>query len=544
MPKRTPSPWKHPKHGTYYIRIEVPADLREAIGRRWIKKSLRTSLLKEAKPRFAEEWSRVSALFEAHRDSHQLTFKDADILASRFHLDELEKLNTVADWSVYVGMVQERDPETGEVYEDVYPLDDFTNDFSFALKHNSQRLMEELEGDSADKLLIASGYKINKGHPTYHYLLRQVCYSRLEVQRKAVQAYKGRWRPTKPDKLVVDLLSSERSPANRQQVSRAAMGPSGNTLSDLIESYIYHGLEQGQWADRTLSEVRLVLDGFKSYMGGERNPESITREDFREFRSNLARLPSRYSNSDKYKGLTLRQIADKAARDGAKTLSPATLYKKFTFVVSLFKFALLEELVTTNRAASLNKKVEQVDAKPVFSDPDIQKVFNHYSDRKSANYWIPRIALLGMRQGEICQLHRRDFKKFEDIHYIELGADKQLKNKNSRRKVPIPDFLLNSGVLEYVESRRGKLFDVNQAYYSKEFNKVMERLGLKPKNFHTFRHTFRARLRQADISAEAANLLGGWASETYSTGDHYGNDYLSFLERLHHAINSLSYDLE
>jgi integrase len=524
-----PSPWRHPQHGTYYIRIEVPADLREAIGKRWIKKSLRTSILREAKPRFTSELERVHALFESHRKQHTLTFEDAEILASRLHRAELEGLNDVTNLEQYIVVETERDPDTGELYENPIPYSDFdTSGIPFAVRHNAKHLMEEQVGKEVDNLIVESGYKVNKGSPSYH---------RLDVDREAVKAYQGRWKRPKTDKVVDTPLSSERAVTIPQ---RATEGQ-GISLTNLIESYIAHGVELSQWTDRTLTEVHLVLDGFKSHIGGGVDPESITRQQFRDFRILLSRLPGRYSNSDKYKGLTLQQIVAKTAKDGATTLAPATVYKKFTFIVALFKFALLEEIVTANRAAAINKKVEVTETKPVFTDSDIQRIFDHYSDRRDSTYWIPRLALLGMRQGEICQLQSQDFKQFDGIHYIELGPDKILKTKNSRRKIPIPDFLINVGLLEFVERKNGPLFTVNREYYSKAFNKTIKEMGLKPKNFHTFRHTFRARLRQADVSIEAANLLGGWANSAYSTGDHYGREYRAFLERLHKAVNALEY---
>jgi integrase len=65
-------------------------------------------------------------------------------------------------------------------------------------------------------------------------------------------------------------------------------------------------------------------------------------------------------------------------------------------------------------------------------------------------------------------------------------------------------------------------------YYSDPFQKWFGRFltkanAKKPKtSFHSFRHTFRDALREADISAERVKALGGWANT--ETQEDYGSD--------------------
>ena len=59
--------------------------------------------------------------------------------------------------------------------------------------------------------------------------------------------------------------------------------------------------------------------------------------------------------------------------------------------------------------------------------------------------------------------------------------------------------------------------------FSKWFANFLDKVEIKDnrKNFHSFRHTFRDGLREAEISQERVRELGGWSSG--STEDDYGS---------------------
>ncbi len=61
------SPYKHPIHGTYYLRVAVPHALRSSIQKTMIKKSLDTKDYWLAKQRFSVAYVEVMSLFHQHR---------------------------------------------------------------------------------------------------------------------------------------------------------------------------------------------------------------------------------------------------------------------------------------------------------------------------------------------------------------------------------------------------------------------------------------------------------------------------------------------
>ena len=68
------------------------------------------------------------------------------------------------------------------------------------------------------------------------------------------------------------------------------------------------------------------------------------------------------------------------------------------------------------------------------------------------------------------------------------------------------------------------------------FAVILERAGVKGDyTFHSWRHTFRTRLSEAGVSAEAAKRLGGWTVD--ATAEHYNHD--TMIGELRKAVGSI-----
>ena len=80
-------------------------------------------------------------------------------------------------------------------------------------------------------------------------------------------------------------------------------------------------------------------------------------------------------------------------------------------------------------------------------------------------YWLPLLGLYhGNRLEEFAQLHRSDVRCEDGIWYMDINDDdqKQLKNDQSKRRVPVHPFVQELGFLEYVNSvatePKGRIF--------------------------------------------------------------------------------------
>lgn len=175
----------------------------------------------------------------------------------------------------------------------------------------------------------------------------------------------------------------------------------------------------------------------------------------------------------------------------------------------------------------------------------------------------PRLHLAlytGAREEELCQLTLDDIKTNAPIPYIKIidlideKQDKQikrLKNKGSRREIPIPKQLIAHGFLRYVEHLRKnsetwlfpKLtvepkYGRRSANWCKWWGRWRKKLGVvgKEKCFHAFRHVFKTACRTAGIGEDIHDAITGHKEA------HEGRNYGKFpLQALHGPLNKVAY---
>lgn len=129
--------------------------------------------------------------------------------------------------------------------------------------------------------------------------------------------------------------------------------------------------------------------------------------------------------------------------------------------------------------------------------------------------WMPLIALFtGMRKEEIAQLTVADIitENGSGVHFIDINRNggKKTKNVISIRRIPIHDTLLKLGFLDYMRTRKRKLFDETGTAVSKAFVRYLVTLGIKQDGdrgmvLHSFRDTFNNTL--AEPSAQVQDRL-------------------------------------
>lgn len=241
--------------------------------------------------------------------------------------------------------------------------------------------------------------------------------------------------------------------------------------------------------------------------------------------------------------------------------SAVTANSKVGILRTFFRGAQNYELLSENPAANIHNYVIHARKSRVsFSAEDINQIFrcsiytNRYrpiSGGKEAAYWLPLLALFtGARVEELAQLLVSDIQQIDGLgHVINISDDAphaQLKNNNSRRRVPIHGVLIACGLIDYVAKLEpaGMLFpDLKPnhrgkygGYFSYFFSVYLrQKIGITDgrKVFHSFRHTFKDICRQVGIEEAVHDALTGHRHP--SAGRGYGNDQYP-LEPLFEAI--------
>jgi integrase len=190
-----------------------------------------------------------------------------------------------------------------------------------------------------------------------------------------------------------------------------------------------------------------------------------------------------------------------------------------------------------------------------FDTTDIGKIFNTENPlTKTYHKWVPLLGYYtGARLNEICQLHVSDIRMEDGTWYIDINDNtdnKRLKNRASKRKVPIHKSLIRLKFLDYVEKQKinglDRLFpelkktcDGYGGNASKWFGRHLIKQAVihNKKSFHSFRHTFTELLKKAKVDTkEIAGLVGHYDADI--TTNRYGSGELP-ITILDEAIQKL-----
>ncbi|MNM22303.1 hypothetical protein D3C76_200690 [compost metagenome] len=228
--------------------------------------------------------------------------------------------------------------------------------------------------------------------------------------------------------------------------------------------------------------------------------------------------------------------------------------------------------------------LDQTKAKSYRLD-ELQAIFDGYlyhpsklSPRKEIHpyqFWLPLIGIYsGMRIDEVCGLSTRAVERSTSgIWHFKIeeepALNRKLKNKASKRRVPVHRHLIELGFIDYVEERRKKkakmLFDglhYNKNGWGNTATRFFTRLpsptspgtgylydvGIHRekhdgRDYHAFRHTFIDRMRACGVdSGYDIEAITGHEKENVSEADRYGDG--PELKEKAEKVNRVFYELD
>jgi integrase len=249
-----------------------------------------------------------------------------------------------------------------------------------------------------------------------------------------------------------------------------------------------------------------------------------------EARDKLKEFPKRARQEDDLKELSVEKIL--SMNIGGPKLAERTYQKYLSFLTTVFNYCVDEAktlLYSPCPKWKMSRDLQNDEGWEAFNVDDLVKLFTSSYFTKPAvrirapeKFWIPPIAYTtGMREDEICQLYKNDVRKIDGIWCFDINAkeDKKLKNKPSKRIIPIPPEILELGFLDYYRSVKHKRLWPNlkrgeNGYshnYSKMIGKHIRRhvTQNKKKVFHSLRDTFAEEMLASKVSPdEFGGILG------------------------------------
>jgi len=341
----------------------------------------------------------------------------------------------------------------------------------------------------------------------------------------------------------VDPVTLESSSITATTV--AAHAPDGPLLSQVLPQFVEFMTKEGGWRGQTLAQNEATFRMFLDHCG-DLPVSAYTRSVVASFYDILLALPTNYSRPPEWRKLSLREIVEDTKGHDTPRLAMKTVKRHIYALSGLFNHlkkrghAVAEnpargfDFPKKGRANSKRKpwqgeRLRKLFASPLFTGSKTE-IARHKPGTllvKDAKYWLPILGIYhGNRLEEFAQLERGDVRTQDGITYFDINddGDKQVKNEQSKRRVPIHPAVIRLGFLDYVErtapNESDPLFpdlppggaDGKRGYtFSKWWPRYRRKVGLYERglDYHSFRHSVTTKLAEAEVSNTIIDELTG-----------------------------------
>lgn len=289
------------------------------------------------------------------------------------------------------------------------------------------------------------------------------------------------------------------------------------TLAQAIEEYVSEKLTCGKWSPKLATMQRGILGILIEYFGVDKDIAQISRREITGlYNGVIKKYP--WNRNKLYPGKSLDEIMELSP----KPIEQSTAKNYIGYISTFFMWCMDEcDYIAKNPAKGFGDAPrERADElKPPFTMEELQTIFReiaamperpYFSSKMyPARYWVPLMGLFqGMRLNEICQLFLDNIFAVNGVPCIEITTNEErkqrVKNKYSRRTIPIHSALLKLGFLDYhyalwsmKRRRNDQLFPMltasDEGYLRKmnSFNDLIHELVPdRRKTLHSLRHNF------------------------------------------------------
>ncbi len=479
-------PRLHRRGARFYVRVRVPDDLRDIIGRREVKYSLHTADHGEALVKVRLASAQIDAQFAEAR-------RNATTEPTRT-LTEFEAEQLVLRWFHDADRVAERTDPGGDIAAAVENLELDISDFRDQENPGTLAAVQ----DTTRRLLRENNIDLDASSP---FLERLVQRGLVERARRDRDRLRGNHSGRSHDRLFSQTIEAP-GVALKELGARFTADPAKRHLTP-----------------KTASDYRGALRVFEELLGADTPARSITREHCRDVLNVLLRLPP-YART-RFPGLPLRRVADETERRGATTLTAKGVNNLMGVLSSLLRWAVREGHVDKNPAEGLRVTVSasaKRTARLPFSIDQLRTIFAAapYDDPdapRDALFWLPLLSLFGgLRMGEAAQLVAEDVTVLDGVPVILVrrGEGRSTKTAAGERAVPVHPELVRIGLISHVfpDPPRG-----GAPAFGKRYSRHLRSIGVHTAKttFHSFRHCATDALREANVPADRIRALMGWA---------------------------------
>jgi integrase len=578
---------------TYSVRVPIPKDLWEAIGKREVVKALgKVRDPAEAKRKGAEKVQEIRSGFERLRSGARLTSEMIERECQDIAKEALDFLKVLR-----LGRAPQRSTADDEYEDDpnTLGLEVAFDDFADAIREDNFRPVTGQAAEMVNRL----GVSAPKGSPEWNELCRALLRTHLEVYRVELERVRGDelatartpMNPMLADAFQVGLTKPMPSPLRVDRVRRETVNGEWS-LEEACDKFIaahcngasnLNGSMQrdAAWTAKTETQHRASLSMFQQFAGAGTPLSEIDRRMVGDFKALIEKLPTTHGKRAADRGRSLESIVEEAEKAGSERLSSTTIQRHLSALIGLFRYAKEHGRYQADNPATgfrFPRTRRPRDERPAWTPKQLEALFRSaiWTGCKSGLkreryipgpeiirdhcYYLPLLgAYGGLRLEEGCQLHTEDVGSEDGIAFLAIrpGDGKQLKSRAAVRRVPIHPVLIAAGFLRHVEDarRKGSLLVFPElagkrggpdkrlgAAVTKAFTDYRRAIGqYEPgRDFHALRHSFTTGLEDAGVLRQFIDELTGHegAGETsrYAKG--------ASLKVLAEAVSRLDYGFD
>lgn len=478
-------PTKHPKTGVYRVRMRVPLDLREAIGRSESILSLRTKDPKEAIAKAPAAIAKLRAEFNAARAAsgppRRMTHREILEQAGIWYRE------TVRNWEEDPGP-----PEGWEAWEGL--------------------LFSELEKDQAGEIVgflpkardLAEAKQIlaEKGISADPDSLRRSALALFDAKRKAAAILTAR--------------------------AEGDFSPDPNASAFPKEEAAKNG-------------PPLAAESLLAAWETERRPAAKTREKYSGTFRNIARV----LGFDDLRRITPDDVLTfKRHRLEVEKRHPGTVEDDIRNAGAVCKWGVRNRFLPSNPFDGLAPKAPRTLAsREPYNDDEARHILSASREEKGWLRWGPwLLCFTGARIGELAELRRKDVREENGVSFLDIRPHEARPGKNAtmQRMIPLHPAVLAERFLTYVTTLpdnpdgplfpcippdpRGKRDTTAQARLGRWTRGKLDLKDQKKAPAHSWRHRMEDELRKVGAHPEMMDAITG-RHNPRNAGAGYGKGY-------------------
>lgn len=535
--------------GAYSVRMRVPADLVDILGRKEIVRALGTSEEVEARRRLFPVLAKMQAEFDDLRAHRILTKDDRDHAVWDHYTGALDRddaeraqLPTEAEIAAAKSGVFKSTREGADLSQPLAVLDVSVEAIAMqnAANMSAERRRIKLEhlrkhvatnetaliADEVDAYVATHRLIAPRDSAGWITLARAMMRAEIEALRRSLERDAGDYGGQPGDPIV--------KPATGPRRETAAPG---ERISDVFEIFASEN-PRGVAKDR-VDQCRRDIGTFVEMVGATFPLKNITKAEVRDWKQLLTKLPVKATETKAFAKMDIRQIVKANEKIGKPVLADRTVNRYLSSLGAFLTWSVNNGYIDRNPVEGLMLKKEAKAPTLPFNADQLQTLFSSpwFAGCQSADewrligkpgnvlirdhrFWVPLIMLFsGARPGEIGQLAVGDVRQMHGQWIMHItsegdghGEGKSVKTAGSMRVVPVHPELIRLGFIRYHEARvkaggtqlfpgavrntRGQMM----ADMSREFARHLTRIGLKNGrglSLYSFRHGAADALRRA-----------------------------------------------